>query len=215
MVSKDDIRPQNHRPAKGFRGPMLLFLFSGLAGLLFRSNHRVYILVERYRGANNDSTAVEVGRRIKHMSDDQSDATTNLDRPLPCKLRSSPAPMILMSLGRSGTSSMYQVMSTLASDGDANHKIVEYTGSGTSKSNKFFEGIPSSDVSGDWLVKYICREQRRNRNAGIVGFKWKPFENIFTSEKAMQGLELLARLKDPQIKVVRSRRNLLDVMISR
>jgi hypothetical protein len=45
---------------------------------------------------------------------------------LPCNLLPHPVPMILMSLGRSGTSSMYQVISTLS--GKETSRIYEYTG---------------------------------------------------------------------------------------
>eukprot|EP00571_Detonula_confervacea_P014488 CAMPEP_0172307628 /NCGR_PEP_ID=MMETSP1058-20130122/8446_1 /TAXON_ID=83371 /ORGANISM="Detonula confervacea, Strain CCMP 353" /LENGTH=285 /DNA_ID=CAMNT_0013019845 /DNA_START=45 /DNA_END=898 /DNA_ORIENTATION=- len=138
------------------------------------------------------------------------------DRPLPCTLHSHPTPMILMSLGRSGTASMYQVLSKLS--GEETPQIFEYTGGSTPKSRIFFrEKIPAKDTHGDWIVKFMCREQRHYPTAGIVGFKWKPYETIFTEDKAKQGLELLGRLKDTQtqIKVIRSRRNLLDVMISR
>ena len=138
---------------------------------------------------------------------------TESNPPLPCNLLPHPAPMILMSLGRSGTSSMYQVISTLS--GNETTQIYEYTGSSTEKSRYFFQNVVRKrDRNGDWLVKYLCNEQKRHPNAGVVAFKWKPFETLF-EEKAQQGLSLLGKLKDVQIKVIRSKRNLLDVMISR
>ena len=132
---------------------------------------------------------------------------------LPCNLLRHPAPMILMSLGRSGTSSMYQVMSTLS--GNETTRIFEYTGSSTEKSRVFFQSIPKEDVNGDWLIQYLCNEQEQHPGAGVVAFKWKPYETLFEEKKALAGLELLGRLEEPNIKVVRSKRNLLDVMISR
>lgn len=160
---------------------------------------------------------------------------TGLGRPLPCKLESHPTPMILMSLGRSGTASMYQVLSKL-SGGDETPRIIEYTGGSTSKSKEFFMGIPHNDTNGDWLMKFVCHEQRQvcshhdevykihkrtiiiyylipfslstsaqHPNAGIIGFKWKPYETIFSENKAIDGLKLLSRLQEPQIKVIRSR----------
>lgn len=147
----------------------------------------------------------------------QARDTTMIKAPMPkppCKLLPQPAPMILMSLGRSGTSSMYQVLSKLS--GNETTRIYEYTGGSTSKSRAFFRDyIPKDDVNGDWLMQYLCDEQEDHPGAGVVAFKWKPYETIFEEEKALQGLELLGRLEYPQIKVVRSRRNLLDVAISR
>lgn len=44
---------------------------------------------------------------------------------LPCDLLPHPVPMILMSLGRSGTASMYQVISRLSGGKDLTQKIYE------------------------------------------------------------------------------------------
>jgi hypothetical protein len=135
---------------------------------------------------------------------------------LPCDLLPHPVPMILMSLGRSGTASMYQVISRLSGGKDLTQKIYEYTGGSTEKSKHFFRNmVPQEDVTGNWLIGYICNQQKKYPNTGVVAFKWKPYETLFEEEKALQGLELLGRLKEVQIKVVRSKRNLLDVMISR
>ncbi|KAL7548114.1 hypothetical protein ACHAWF_011410 [Thalassiosira exigua] len=136
------------------------------------------------------------------------------DQMLPCTLRSRPAPMILMSLGRSGTGSMYDVLSKL-SGGRERPRIPELTGGGTAKSKTFFRKIiPSGDVNGDWLIRFMCNMQRNYPDAGMVGFKWKPYSTMFEEKKATEGLELLGRL-NPRIKVIRSRRNPLDVIISR
>jgi len=167
--------------------------------------------------AQSDELIQEESKTIQIPQNKQNED----DRPLPCTLRSRPAPMILMSLGRSGTASMYQVLSKLSGTGEDVPRIIEYTGSSTPKSKKFFEkDVRADDVNGDWLIEYICRKQRHHPDAGMVGFKWKPYETIFTEEKAKQGLELLARLgrsehDGPHIKVIRSRRNLVDVAISR
>lgn len=130
----------------------------------------------------------------------------------PCQLRPNPVPMILMSLGRSGTASMFEVMTKLSGNGQT-MKIIELTGKSTPESRKFFDEM-DEDNNGEWMVKHLCKEQRRYPDAGLVAFKWKPFETIF-GEKSRRSLDLLSRLNNPQIKVVRSRRNLLDVFISR
>jgi hypothetical protein len=151
-----------------------------------------------------------------HMESDTKTMTRE-SQSLPCDLLPRPVPMILMSLGRSGTASMYQVVSQLSGDhGTQNKNIFEYTGSSTEKSIHFFQNvIPQEDVTGDWLIRYLCNEQKKYPDAGVIAFKWKPYETLFGEGKALQGLELLGRLKEVQIKVVRSKRNLLDVMISR
>lgn len=82
-----------------------------------------------------------------------------------------PTPIILMSLGRSGTASMYQVLAKLSGDGSSPY-FIEYTGSSTAESRKFFrEIVPKKDIYGDWLVKFVCRQQRQHKHTGLVGFK--------------------------------------------
>lgn len=93
------------------------------------------------------------------------------DRPLPCQLKKHPTPIILMSLGRSGTASMYQVLAKLSGDGSSPY-FIEYTGGNTAKSRKFFrKTIPKEDSYGDWLVEFVCRQQRQHKHTGLVGFK--------------------------------------------
>ncbi len=93
------------------------------------------------------------------------------DRPLPCQLKKHPTPIILMSLGRSGTASMYQVLAKLSGDGTSPY-FIEYTGGCTAKSRTFFQKkVPKEDIYGDWLVKFVCRQQRQHKRTGLVGFK--------------------------------------------
>lgn len=93
------------------------------------------------------------------------------DRPLPCQLKKHPTPIILMSLGRSGTASMYQVLAKLSGDGTSPY-FIEYTGGSTAKSRKFFrKTVPKDDIYGDWLVKFVCKQQRWHKHTGLVGFK--------------------------------------------
>ena len=188
-------------------GLMFLVIFSVMFNVPY-----TYKIRQRQPTLIQDEIINDDSEANKETHDDRS--TPKESPKVPCSLQSHPTPMILMTLGRSGSSSMYQVLSKLS--GNDTFPVHEYTGSDAAKSRKFFrEEIPTTDVNGDWLVKYICRSQRHHPTAGIVGFKWKPWETIFTEEKALQGLELLGRLKNPQIKVVRSRRNMLDVIISK
>ena len=140
-----------------------------------------------------------------------TDAEQHLEHPIKetCLDPSGPQPYILMSLGRSGSGSTWQVIGSLSGMETPSH---EYTGSGTERSIEFFKEKGDDDK---WLLKYLCRKQRKYPNAGVVGFKWKPYEPIFNAPAAQAGLNTIATLKEPTIKVVRLRRNLLDVQISR
>lgn len=120
-----------------------------------------------------------------------------------------PKPYILMSLGRSGSGSTWQMVGALTGRETPSKEL---TGSGTTKAEKFFEQV---DAQGQWMLDYFCKMQRRYPRAGVVGFKWKPFVSTLNSPKAQAALKLIAASKDPTIKIVRSRRNLLDVSISR
>ena len=124
-----------------------------------------------------------------------------------------PQPVVLMSLGRSGSSSTWQVLGSLTGQ---ETKSVEYTGSSRSASIRFFEKIGPND-NGMWVLKYMCFMQQLfpKVSEGVVGFKWKPNRSILSMDASVNGLKLLGKLKNPSIKVVRSRRNLLDVLISR
>ena len=88
---------------------------------------------------------------------------------------------------------MFQVVSKLT--GGNNHRIIEYTGGGTEVSKRFFQSIPPKDVNGNWIVKFMCRQQHKRPDSGVVGFKWKPYETLHTEDAALQGLKLLMRME--------------------
>ena len=115
-----------------------------------------------------------------------------------------PKPIILISLGRSGSTPTWEVMGGLSG---LRTKSVEYTGKNGAESGKFFK----SKSGYTWMTNLLCKYQTKYPTAGIVGFKWKPSEAIYTPP-AIEGLKKIAALG---IKVVRNRRNLLDVIISR
>lgn len=56
--------------------------------------------------------------------------------------------------------------------------------------------------------------QKKYPNAGVVGFKWKPQEPSLHFNSSLAALHLVAQSNHPPIKVVRSKRNPLDVWIS-
>ena len=127
-----------------------------------------------------------------------------------CRLKSSPVPVILMSLGRSGSSSTWQLMGDLTG---ASTPATELTGSSELASISFFNKL-SYDDKGKWALDYFCELQKRHPGAGIVGFKWKPYDASIFTETSIDTLRMIAALKDSQIKIVRSRRNLIDREIS-
>ena len=124
-----------------------------------------------------------------------------------------PIPVILMTLGRSGSSSTWQVMGNLTGYVTSAR---EYTGKDSAQANIFFESVNKgrSGSNGNWALKYMCAMQHQYPDAGVVGFKWKTFHDSFFSRGSIDALRMLAYSHSPQMKVVRSRRNLLDVLIS-
>jgi hypothetical protein len=133
-----------------------------------------------------------------------------------CHLESSgedseaPLPVVLITLGRSGSSSIWQVMGNLTGQVTP---IEELTGSSSTQSTEFFSKLDPND-DGNWALDYMCEKQEVFPQAGMVGFKWKPFGDSFFSEPSVAALKKIAKSANPQIKVVRSKRNLLDRAIS-
>jgi hypothetical protein len=138
-------------------------------------------------------------------------AFTNGGQPPACTLNpDGPVPVALVTLGRSGSSSIWQVMGTLT--GQETHSV-EYTGSDLKTSKQFLD-LWQDDDNGNWALKYMCKKQEEFSTAGIVGFKWKPFKDTFLHSKSLAALRMIAGTHNPQIKVVRSKRNGLDRAIS-
>jgi len=127
-----------------------------------------------------------------------------------CTLKPDPVPVILMGLGRSGTSPTWQIIGNLTGQETNSY---EYTGSSTKESFAFFDKIGSDD-GGTWLLGFMCWLQKHNPNSGIIGFKWKPYPSVFT-KASLNALIVIARSIKPRIRIVRLKRNLLDVIISR
>jgi hypothetical protein len=129
-----------------------------------------------------------------------------------------PQPVILMSMGRSGSSSIWQMISNLTG---YETRSWELPGSNDKEETEFFHRHDEDDAwAGEWLKDSICNLQKTYPQAAVVGFKWKPYRPTFEFQSAQAALQLIGDLWDlfpqhPPIKVVRSRRNLLDVYISR
>ena len=127
-----------------------------------------------------------------------------------------PSPVILMALGRSGSSATWTTMSNLTG-----HTSVAYerTGGNDEKSNAFFASLEANPYEGhDWAIKHLCRVQQKRKDvplhAGIVGFQWKPYTKSFNHEYSIEGLRAIAAQRDPTVRVVYLTRNALDRRIS-
>jgi hypothetical protein len=129
-------------------------------------------------------------------------------------------PTILISLGRSGSSATWQIMSGMT--GNHTFRATEDTGSSTEKSNRLFDDFLENETDGKcWIQDFLCRHQEENRDrerdglpmAGLYGFKWKPYASTFGSIRSIEALDWLSR--NPHVRVVHNVRNPLDVIISR
>lgn len=119
-----------------------------------------------------------------------------------------PLPIILMSLGRSGSTSTWQVISNLT--GGHELKMEEYPGSSTPKALRVLN--KNTGNNGQWVLTKLHQKQMKNPHAAVVGFKWKPLHDTMDHPAFREGLQAVAR---NQIKIIRSRRNPLDVALSR
>ena len=127
-----------------------------------------------------------------------------------------PVPTILMSLGRSGSSAAWGVMSNLTGyESGAN----EYIGKDAPQMKLFWE--EHSKSSYHWMLDYMCDHRNATPSAGLVGFKWKPkvvFEDKdlrtrYAPETA--AYKYLSEHRRSEIKIVFLRRNELDIVLSR
>jgi hypothetical protein len=211
------------------------------------------VVVEKYSSQEDTKfqtidSPVEVG---KFSSQEDTKFQTCLDP-------SGPMPVVLMSIGRSGSDSTWQL---LANRFGADMMAKEITGQYRDASISFFrlldgaggEGVEklsknvanyerpanAKDWQGDdlfgfiqdlkgycdagnckdgkWILKHFCHQQQKHKETGgIVGFKWKPFMTALQTASALGALEIIARssVSETPIRVIRSRRNPLDVYLS-
>lgn len=121
-------------------------------------------------------------------------------------------PVILMSLGRSGSSITWDTMSALTGQRNVASEI---TGGNPETSKEFFSHLEENPYeSHNWPTKRLCLIQKnhdKSKGAGIVGFQWKPYMSSFDSVYAIEGLkEVAAR----HIAIVYLTRNPIDRKIS-
>jgi len=125
-----------------------------------------------------------------------------------------PLPIILMSLGRSGSSVTWDTMSRLTGGANIAYEI---TGGNRTKSSNFFNNINPS-VGSDWAIERLCRIQKsmmlKDTTFGIVGFQWKPYVKTFDHKYSIGALERIAKHRNPHIRVIVLTRNPIDRLIS-
>lgn len=154
----------------------------------------------------------------------------------PCKFRKNhPQPVIIMSLGRSGSSITWDTMSALTGKRNI---AAEITGGNPQSSKLFFDNLETDEAFRpftNWTIQYLCHVQREGRrsdivDAGIAGFQWKPFASSWDSTYAIEGLKSIAQTQKhididdddsenenkhwPTVKVVYLMRNPLDRKVS-
>jgi len=127
-----------------------------------------------------------------------------------------PSPVILMALGRSGSSITWDAMSQLTGQRNTAYEV---TGGNTNNSKAFFKDLETNPYVGhDWAIKRLCHIQQNRpdilSDAGIAGFQWKPYMSSFDHEYAIEGLREIAAHRNPSIRVVHLTRNALDKRIS-
>lgn len=134
-----------------------------------------------------------------------------------------PKPVILMSLGRSGSTVLWQMLTALTNSTERQFMVSEYVGGNTDANLFFFDatvlveeklesrknygpiflkGANTNEIPGknnckhgEWLLNYLCRLRQKERGGGIVGFQWKPNLGQFLKRaEARESLQLLASL---------------------
>jgi hypothetical protein len=132
-----------------------------------------------------------------------------------CALEKSPAPrpVILMALGRTGSSVLWDTLSRMTGNATFANEI---TGGNQEKSLQFFDRI-HDNLSVTWAEKRLHQIQKHYKNvtnAAIVGFQWKPYRVTFDHPYAIGGLKHIATCRDPEVKVIHLTRNPIDTFLS-
>jgi len=127
-----------------------------------------------------------------------------------------PIPVVLIALGRSGSSVTWDTLSALTGERNVAYEV---TGGSPKSSQVFFDDLEKNEFAFyNWTLQRLCHIQQRRpditQKAGISGFQWKPFMSSFNHEYAIEGLKAIGASTDEEIKVIYLQRNGLDRMIS-
>lgn len=125
-----------------------------------------------------------------------------------------PVPLILIAMGRTGSSVTWDTISTLLG---STTKAYEITGGNATKSRNFFDSI-DLNLGSDWAIERLCKVQNYNvknfEDPVISGFQWKPYDYTFIHPYGKGALEKIAAFNNPPIRVLYLSRNPLDKIIS-
>jgi hypothetical protein len=182
---------------------ILIFIF---VFILFILSQQLNVTINEVHVSSDAKTQVqEMSRATK--SNSQNDCS--FAKPY----STAPIPLILMSMGRSGSSVTWNTLSTMLGSTTTAYEV---TGGNRTKSANFFNSIKPDNL--DWAVKRLCKIQRRHirneNNAVITGFQWKPYKVTLDHPMGKATLESIAKHTEPQIKVLHLTRNPLDRLIS-
>lgn len=126
-----------------------------------------------------------------------------------CSLEEGPTPVILVSLGRSGSGVTFQVLTNVTNSRMEGN--VEYPGKDADQMKQFFK----THTTEDWLPEFLCmRQDQASSEAQITGFKWKPYSFSARVPGVVHALKW-ARRQNGLVKVLLLTRNPLDVHIAR
>ena len=127
-------------------------------------------------------------------------------------------PFIMVSFGRAGTTSTWDIIAGLT--GEYIPKASEDEGRDKGEARAFFAGQNQTEHGKCWLERLLCDKQAIVKKAykrglgksSIFGTKWKPWHQGFNTTQAREALQWLGTQK--QIKVVHNTRNMVDMFIS-
>jgi hypothetical protein len=143
------------------------------------------------------------------------------DMPPECNLHDTTYghPFIMISFGRSGTTSTWDIIAKLTGSEFIPHAS-EDAGQDKSDAIEFFANLNHTEHGKCWLERLLCQKQDIARQefkngkgkASMFGTKWKPWHVGLNTTQARGALQWLG--DHPNIKVVYNTRNMLDMYIS-
>uniref|UniRef100_A0A7S3LC50 Uncharacterized protein n=1 Tax=Amphora coffeiformis TaxID=265554 RepID=A0A7S3LC50_9STRA len=127
-------------------------------------------------------------------------------------------PFIMVSFGRAGTTSTWDIIAGLT--GEYIPNASEDEGKDKAAARAFFASQNQTEHGKCWLERLLCNKQRIVKKAykdglgksSIFGTKWKPWHQGFNTTQAREALQWLGTQK--QIKVLHNTRNMVDMYIS-
>ena len=128
-------------------------------------------------------------------------------------------PFILISFGRSGTTSTWDIIAGLT--GEFIPHASEDEGKDKAAARDFFAGQNQTESGKCWLQRLLCQKQLGVKKAfkeglgksSMYGTKWKPWHQGLNTTQAREALQWVGT--QPYIKVVYNTRNMVDMYISK